>query len=334
MRRGYAVPMGAPSPRTRIAILDDYQGAALDAADWSNVAAELLVFREPFSDTAAVIAALAGFDIVVAMRERTTFSREVLAALPDLELLVTTGMRNAAIDLEAARDLGITVCGTRSKVAPTAELTWALILGLVRGAESDDAVVRAGGWQSRVAGDLEEATLGVVGLGRLGTRVAAVGRAFGMSVIAWSPNLTAERASRAGVVAVGKAELFERADVVSVHLVLSESTRGIIGADELRRMPSEALLVNTSRAPIIDQVALGRAIEERWIAGVGLDVYEAEPLPVDHWLRRADAPGGTRVLRSPHMGYVTRENYRTFYGDVVEDIVAFLNGAPVRPLGS
>jgi len=320
--------------RVRLAILDDYQGAALDAADWSalDADADVVVFDEPFPDAEALVEALGGFDIVVAMRERTAFPRDVLSALPALRLLVTTGMRNAAIDLRAAHELGITVCGTRGNASPTAELTWALILGLVRDVASDDAAVQAGRWQRRVAGDLDGATLGIVGLGRLGERVASVGRAFGMSVIAWSPNLTPERAERGGAEAVDKAELFRRADIVSVHLVLADSTLGIIGADELRRMRADAFLVNTSRAPIIDQAALRRAIDERWIAGVGLDVYDIEPLPRDHWLRGPDAPGAARVLRSPHMGYVTRDNYRVFYGDAVEDVEAFLAGSPIREL--
>ncbi|WP_448003424.1 D-2-hydroxyacid dehydrogenase family protein [Agromyces bauzanensis] len=316
----------------RIAILDDYQGVALDTADWSVLGADLEVFREPLGDADAVVAALAGFDVVVAMRERTPFPRAVLSRLPGLRLLVTTGMRNAAIDLTAATELGVVVCGTRGGAAPTVELTWALILGLVRGVASDDAVVRAGGWQTSVPGDLEGSTLGVVGLGRLGQRVATIGRAFGMDVVAWSPNLTEERAAAAGATAVTKAELFERADVVTIHLVLGDRTRGLIGADDLRRMRRTAVLVNTSRAPIIDQAALLQAVAERWIAGFALDVYEIEPLPADHWIRHPDAPGGTRVLRSPHMGYVTRGNYRTFYGDAVEDIAAFAAGSPVRAL--
>ncbi|WP_448808950.1 D-2-hydroxyacid dehydrogenase family protein [Agromyces bauzanensis] len=318
----------------RIAILDDYQGVALDAADWSALGADIDVFREHLGGGDAVVAALADADVVVAMRERTPFPRAVLRRLPRLRLLVTTGMRNAAIDVAAASELGIVVCGTRSGAAPTVELAWALILGLVRDVASDDAVVRAGGWQTSVPGDLDGATLGIVGLGRLGKRVATIGRAFGMDVIAWSPNLTAERAADAGATAVTKAELFERADVVTIHLVLGETTRGLIGADDLRRMRRTAVLVNTSRGPIIDETALLQAIAERWIAGLGVDVYQTEPLPADHWLRRPDAPGGTRVLRSPHMGYVTRANYRTFYGDAVEDIAAFGAGAPVRVLTS
>lgn len=318
----------------RIAILDDYQGVALDSADWSGLDADIAVFREHLGDDDALVAAVADADVIVAMRERTPFPRAVLSRLPELRLLVTTGMRNAAIDVAAANELGIAVCGTRSGAAPTAELAWALILGLVRGVASDDAVVRAGGWQTSVPGDLEGSTLGIVGVGRLGRRVAAIGRAFGMDVIAWSPNLTAERAADAGAAAVSKAELFERADVVTVHLVLGETTRGLIGADDLRRMRRTAVLVNTSRGPIIDEDALLQAVAEHWIAGVGLDVYETEPLPADHWMRHPDAVGGTRVLRSPHMGYVTRANYRTFYGDAVDDIAAFAAGAPVRVLSS
>lgn len=316
----------------RVAVLDDYQGVAADAADWSSLDADLTVFRHHLGDADAVVDALAGFDVIVAMRERTHFPRAVLRRLPQLRLLVTTGMRNAAIDLAAAGELGIVVCGTDLLVAPTAELTWALILGLVRHVASDDAVVRDGGWQTSVPADLEGATLGVVGLGRLGQRVAAVARAFGMHVIAWSPHLTEERAAAAGAELVTKADLFERADIVTIHVQLADSTRGLIGVDELRRMPRTALLVNTSRGPIIDDDALLQAIAERWIAGLAIDVYDTEPLPADHWMRQPDAPGGTRVLRSPHMGYVTARNLALFYRDAVEDIAAFMAGAPVRVL--
>ena len=316
----------------RVAVLDDYQGVATDAADWSSLDADLTVFGHHLGDADAVVDALAGFDVIVAMRERTRFPRAVLSRLPELRLLVTTGTRNAAIDLAAAAELCIVVCGTELLVAPTAELTWALILGLVRDVASDDSVVRDGGWQTSVPGDLEGATLGVVGLGRLGQRVSAVANAFGMHVIAWSPHLTEERAAAAGTELVTKAELFERADIVTIHLQLADSTRGLIGVDELRRMPRTALLVNTSRGPIIDDDALLQAIAERWIAGLGVDVYETEPLPADHWMRQPDAPGGTRVLRSPHMGYVTARNLALCYRDAVEDIAAFVAGAPVRVL--
>ncbi|MDQ0895034.1 D-2-hydroxyacid dehydrogenase family protein [Agromyces ramosus] len=318
----------------RIAILDDYQGAALDAADWSGLDADITVFREHLGDADAVAAALEPFDVIVAMRERTRFPRAVLSRLGRLRLLVTTGMRNDSIDLVAADELGIVVCGTGIAVAPTAELTWALILGLVRGVASDDAVVRRGGWQTSVPADLEGSTLGIVGLGRLGQRVAAVAHAFGMHVIAWSPHLTDERAAALGVAAVTRAELFERSDIVTIHLGLGESTRGLLGVDDLRRMPRTALLVNTSRAAIIDDAALLQAVAERWIAGLGIDVYDTEPLPADHWMRKPDSPGGTRVLRSPHMGYVTAGNLGIFYRDAVEDIAAFAAGAPVRVLTS
>ncbi|MDQ2661803.1 MAG: D-2-hydroxyacid dehydrogenase family protein [Actinomycetota bacterium] len=316
----------------RIAVLDDYQGVATDAADWASLDADVTVFRHHLGDADAVVDALDGFDVIVAMRERTAFPRAVLSRLPRLRLLVTTGMRNAAINLAAAEELGIVVCGTELLVAPTVELTWALILGLVRDVASDDAVIREGGWQTSVPMDLEGSTLGVVGLGRLGQRVTAVARAFGMHVIAWSPHLTEERAAEAGAEFVTKAELFERADIVTIHMPLVEETRGLIGVDDLRRMPRTALLVNTSRGPIIDDDALLRAIAERWIAGLGVDVYEIEPLPADHWMRQPDAPGGTRVLRSPHMGYVTARNLALCYRGAVEDIAAFAAGAPVRVL--
>ncbi len=324
--------MMSTDQQMRIAVLDDYQGVATDVADWSSLDADVTVFRHHLGDSDAVIDALADFDVVVAMRERTAFPRAVLGALPKLRLLVTTGMRNAAIDLAAADEFGVVVCGTDLLVAPTAELTWALILGLVRDVASDDAVIRGGGWQTAVPGDLEGTTLGVVGLGRLGQRVTAVARAFGMHVIAWSPHLTEERAAAAGARFVTKAELFERADIVTIHMPLVTETRGLIGVDDLRRMPRTAYLVNTSRGPIIDDDALLQAIAERWIAGLGVDVYDIEPLPADHWMRQPDAPGGARVLRSPHMGYVTARNLALCYRDAVEDIAAFAAGAPVRVL--
>ncbi|MFE5672595.1 D-2-hydroxyacid dehydrogenase family protein [Agromyces sp. NPDC056523] len=315
----------------RVAVLDDYQGVAMDMADWSAVTAEIVAFHEPFRDAAVVVDHLLEFDAIVAMRERTAFPRDVLTRLPNLRLLVTTGMRNAAIDIATARELGITVSGTRGGIAPTAELTWALILGLVRGVAEDDAVVRSGGWQTSVGGDLEGRTLGVIGLGRIGQRVASVGRAFGMDVIAWSPNLDADRARKAGATFVSRSELFDRSDVATIHLALGESTRGIIDARDLHRMKPTAILINTARAALVEQSALHRAITEGWFAALGFDVYEEEPLPPDHWLRQ-EYPDGARILRSPHMGYVTLANYRTFYGDAVEDIAAYLEGRPIRVL--
>jgi phosphoglycerate dehydrogenase-like enzyme len=263
----------------------------------------------------------------VAMRERTAFPQELLKQLPQLRLLVTTGMRNAAIDVSAAKELGITVCGTRAEGASTAELTWALILALLRPVQLDDAHVRAGGWQRQLGADLKGRTLGLVGLGRQGGRVARVAQAFDMNVVAWSPHLTPERAAEHGVQPVAKQEVFARADVVSVHLVLGDTTRGIVGAPELRALGQDSYLVNTARAALVDQAALREALFGHWIAGAGLDVYDVEPLPGDHWLRTAP-----RTILSPHMGYVSGNGYRIFYGDAVEDVAAYLKGEPIRTL--
>jgi phosphoglycerate dehydrogenase-like enzyme len=322
-----------PTTPVTVAVLDDYQRVAEGMADWSGRLpdARLRFIAEHHEDTAALVADLADCEVVVAMRERTAFPRDVLEQLPKLRLLVTTAMHNASIDLAAARELGVTVSGTGGRRWATAELTWALILGLVRGVAGDDALLRAGGWQDSLGGDLEGRTLGVVGLGRLGTRVALVGRAFDMRIIAWSPHLTQERADAQApgldVTAVGKQELFETADVVTVHMMLADATRGLIGEPELRAMRADAYLVNTSRGPIIEDAALAKALEEGWIRGAGLDVFDVEPLPADHWLRRSP-----RTLLSPHMGYVTEETYKIFYGDAVEDIAAFLTGNPIRML--
>ncbi|MFC4033990.1 D-2-hydroxyacid dehydrogenase family protein [Streptomyces polygonati] len=317
----------------RIAVLDDYQRVAPTMADWSGPLPDTAVtfFDRHIADEAELIAALDPFEVIVAMRERTAFPRAVLEKLPRLRLLVTTGMRNAAIDFAAAADLGVTVCGTRTYEPGTAELTWALILGLFRDVAADDARMRTGGWQATVAGDLDGEILGVVGMGRLGARVARIGAAFGMDVVAWSPSLTAERAAEHGARLVGKADLFATAKVVTVHVALNDGSRGLIGAPELGAMRDDAYLVNTSRFPLIDAEALRTALTttER-PAGLALDVYEIEPLPADHWLRTAP-----RTLLSPHMGYVTANTYRLFYGDAVDDIAAYLAdpSAPLRPLG-
>lgn len=311
----------------RIAILDDYQGVSTELADWSGLPGEVTVFTEPFSGSDAVVAALAGFDVVVAMRERTRFPAEVLDHLPDLRLLVTTGSGNAAIDLDAARRLGITVSATGYDSSPTVELTWALILAAARDLPAEAERVRAGRWQESVGIGLHGKTLGLLGLGRLGSRVARIGQAFGMHTIAWSANLTSDKAGEHDVRAVGKHELFATADVVSIHLVLSRRTRGIVAAAELAAMKPTAILVNTSRGPIIDTPALLAALRERRIAGAALDVYDNEPLQVDDPLRTT--PG---LLATPHIGYVTRDLYTTFYRDAVEDIAAFANGTPVRVL--
>ena len=321
-----------PVMKLRCAILDDYQNAALASADWTPLADEIEVTTlDQHLPPDALVRRIADCEIVVAMRERTPLDAAVLARLPRLKLLVTTGMRNASIDVAAAARHGIVVCGTRSETHPTVELTWALILGLARRIVPETTALRTGGpWQSSLGQDLAGSRLGILGLGRLGSRVAAVGLAFGMAVEAWSPNLTAERARAAGVdLAPSKEALLERADIVSIHLVLGERTRGLIGAGDIARMKPTAFLVNTSRAPIVDAEALAEALRAGRIAGAGLDVFDTEPLPADSVWRGLDR-GLDNVLATPHLGYVTRGNYRTFFEDVVADIRAFLDGAPLR----
>ncbi|MFI0710802.1 D-2-hydroxyacid dehydrogenase family protein [Streptomyces inhibens] len=316
----------------RCAVLDDYQGVALSMADWPSVAdaVDVRTLRQPFRSEDEVVAAIGDCEIVVAMRERTPFPASLLARLPRLRLLITSGMRNAAIDLEAAARHGVTVCGTASHTEPPVELTWALILGLARNIVTENTAMRTDGpWQSTLGADLHGRTLGLLGLGKTGTRVARIGQAFGMNVVAWSRNLTAERAAEAGVRATAtKEELLETSDFVSVHLVLGDRTRGLLGADELRRMRPTSYLVNTSRAAIVDQPALLQALRENWIAGAGLDVFDHEPLPADHPLRTLP-----NVLALPHLGYVTRRNYEGYFQHAVEDITAFLAGTPIRQLG-
>ncbi|MFJ8954488.1 MULTISPECIES: D-2-hydroxyacid dehydrogenase family protein [unclassified Streptomyces] len=316
----------------RCAVLDDYQGVARELADWDRLSGRLdVTYLNRYIDTHDELVALLGdCEIVVVMRERTPFPAELIARLPKLRLLVTSGMRNASIDLDAAAAHGVTVCGTASNPEPPVELTWALILGLARGVLTEGANLRDGGpWQSTLGADLHGRRLGLLGLGKIGARVARVGAAFGMDVAAWSQNLTAERAAEAGAtLAASKEELLDTSDFVSVHLVLGDRTRGLLGADELRRMRRTAYLVNTSRAAIVDQEALVRALREGWIAGAGSDVFDTEPLPADHPLRTAP-----NFLGLPHLGYVTRRNYEGFFQGAVEDIEAYLAGSPVRTLG-
>src|SRR5262245_29058846 len=312
----------------RIAILDDYQGVALRLADWSSLPAEVVVFRDHLAEEARVAARLADFDVIVAMRERTPFPRTLFERLPRLRLLVTTGMRNAAIDLRAAADRKVLVSGTAGLPSPTAELTWALILALLRHVPREDRATREGRWQETLGTTLKGRTLGVLGLGQLGSRVARVGRAFEMDVLAWSQNLTAERAEAVGASGVGsRDELLARADIATIHLVLSERTRGLLGARELALMRPSAYLINTSRGPIVDEGALIATLQAGRIAGAGLDVYDEEPLPRDHLLRRLP-----NTVITPHLGYVTEETYRVFYPQALEDVRAFLAGAPVRVL--
>jgi phosphoglycerate dehydrogenase-like enzyme len=312
----------------RVVALDDYQGLVEQySLAGRPEGAEWVAVREHLTGE-ALVAALDGAAVIVAMRERTRFDRELFARLPDLKLLITTGMHNASIDLQAAAEQGVVVSGTSGpRTTNTAELTWALILALVRHLPEEAASVRDGGWQHTMGTDLLGTTLGLVGLGRIGHQMARIGQAFGMDVIAWSQNLDPAVAAEAGVRAVSKADLFAAADVVSVHLMLSDRTRGLITERELHAMKPTAYLVNTSRGPIIDAAALLRALNEGWIAGAGLDVYDTEPLPADDPLRRAP-----RTVLTPHLGYVTERTMRHWYEDAVEDIAAWQQGKPVRLL--
>jgi len=315
-------------PRTRCAILDDYQNVALKVADWSKVAGDLdiKVFNEHLGGPDNVVKALQGFGIVCAMRERTGFPRAVIEKLPDLKLLITTGLRNASIDVAAAKERGVTVCGTPSVGNPTSGIAIGLMLELTRRIGYENARMKAGvPWQSTIGMDLDGLTLGVLGLGKLGTRTANIAKAFGMKVIAWSQNLTAEKCKEAGVEYVSKEDLFRQADFITIHVVLSQRSRGLVGAKELALMKPTAYIVNTSRGPIIDEGALLAVLREKKIAGAGLDVFDVEPLPTDHPLRKMD-----NVVLTPHLGYVATQNYRAYFGGVVDDIRAFLDGKPVR----
>ncbi|WP_317443430.1 D-2-hydroxyacid dehydrogenase family protein [Streptomyces collinus] len=317
--------------RLRCAVLDDFQGAATGSADWSVIEdrVEVVALREHLDGEDALAAALAGFDIVVTLRERVPFPGSLIARLPRLRLLVASGMRNSVIDYAAAEAHGVTVCGTASSSTPPVELTWALLLGLARGIVTENDALRSNGpWQSTVGADLHGRRLGLLGLGKIGERVARVGLAFGMHVSAWSRNLTEERTAEVGVdLAPSKEDLLATSDFVSVHLALSERTRGLVGAAELALMKPDAYLVNTSRAAIVDQDALLATLHEGRIAGAGVDVFDVEPLPPGHPMRTAP-----RLLATPHLGYVSRANYATYYGQAVEDIAAYLAGAPVRRL--
>lgn len=311
----------------RVALLDDYQGVALGLVDWASLGADVEVqaFADHLSDEAALAARLEPFDAVVAMRERTPFPRTLVQRLPNLKLLITTGARNASFDMPALKERGITVCGTGGAGSGTSELAWGLILSLLRRIHEEDRSTRQGKWETTLGIGLQGKTLGVIGLGNLGGKVAAVGKAFGMNLIAWSQNLTAERAEAAGGTLVTKDELLAQADVISIHLVLSDRTRGLLGVRDLALMKPSAYLVNTSRGPIVDEPALIDALRSHRIAGAGLDTFDVEPLPAGHPFLGMD-----NVVLTPHLGYVIREGYEVFYGHALEDVRAFRAGAPVR----
>jgi phosphoglycerate dehydrogenase-like enzyme len=315
----------------RFALLDDYQGVGLSMADWGRVAgrAEIVPFREHIADEDALAAALADFDGVMLMRERTKFPRSLFEKLPRLRLLVTAAMWNASVDMDAAAERGVQVCGTGDWHYATAELALGLMIALARYIPTEDREMRVGAWQTRVGMGLHGQTLGIIGLGSLGGQMAGFGRMLGMEVLAWSQNLTPEAAAEKGAVWVAKEELLRRADVVSIHTKLSPRTRGLLGQAELLAMKPGAFLINTSRAPIVDTEALIAQLQAGRLAGAALDVFDYEPLAKDHVLRTMG-----NVVLTPHVGYVVEQNYRVFFGDTLEDLEAFLDGRVVRPLNS
>ena len=314
----------------RVAVLDDYQGAALRMADWQSLhpQAQIEAFPKHIRDEGELVKRLHTFECVVLMRERTPLPRSLIEKLPNLKLIITAGMRNASLDVEAATARGIQVCGTDMLGYPTAELTWGLILAAMRHIAAENVAIRHGTFQSPMLGNgLRGKTLGILGLGRLGTQVATVGKAFGMELIAWSQNLTDAKAAEAGAKKVSKEELFTKSDIVTIHVVLSPRSRGLVRAPELARMKKTAYLVNTSRGPIVDEAALLDCLKGRRIAGAALDVYDREPIAPDHPFLALD-----NVVLTPHLGYATEEAYRQIYGQSVEAIRGFLDGKPVRPL--
>jgi phosphoglycerate dehydrogenase-like enzyme len=314
------------APLKRFAILDDYQGVALSLGRWDKLpkGVEITVFRDTITDHAALVERLKPFDAILAMRERTPFPRALIEALPNLRLIITTGGRNRSIDAAACAERGVVFCGTGTSGDPTADLTWGLILSLVRDIPRQQEALRAGRWQTHIGLGLEGKTLGVIGLGKLGGRVAKIGQAFGMKVLAWSTNLTEERAAEIGATRVDKATLLREADVVTLHLILSERSRNTITAPDLALMKQSAFIVNTSRGPLIEQAALIAALQEGRIAGAGLDVFDIEPMPADHPILSAP-----NTVLTPHLGYVTEQNYRTYYEVAVAATNAFLAGAPI-----
>ena len=318
---------GPPGP-LRLGIIDDFQDVTRKFADWGRLPSNVSVtIFNDHVEGEELIRRLIPFDMLVITRERTPFPRHVIERLPNLKLLVTTGARNLAIDLAACRERDILVCGTDTASAPTAELVWGLILAVGRHIVEEDRALRSGKWQTTVGVALAGKTLGVLGLGRIGAQVARVGRAFGMTVIAWSENLTAERAAEVGCARVERAELFRRADVLSIHLVLGDRTRAIVARRELGWMKPSAILINTARGALVDESALVEALRDGTIAGAGLDVYGQEPLPPDAPIRRAP-----NTVLTPHLGYVTRDTYDVYYSQALEDVEAWLTGQPIRTL--
>jgi phosphoglycerate dehydrogenase-like enzyme len=305
----------------QIAVLDDYQNAALDSADWSALRdrADITVFNDHIADPDAVVERLQPFDVICVMRERTPLSRRVIERLPNLKLIASTGAANASIDLAAAADHAVPVVHTGYRSEPTIEFTWALILASARNIVAENNSVRSGGWQQTVGTDLHGKTLGVLGLGRIGTQIARIGSAFGMKLLAWSQNMTSEAAGAAGASLVSKEQLFEQADILTIHLVLSRRTRGLVGAAELARMKPTARLINASRGPIVDEQALISVLQKRQIAGAAIDVFDIEPLPSSHPFRTLD-----NILATPHIGYVSDALYKTFYEDTVSNIREWL----------
>jgi phosphoglycerate dehydrogenase-like enzyme len=324
-------PAPVTGERHRVAVLDDYQGVALGMTNWASLgdAVDVMAFRDHVDDPDELVRRLEPFDIIAAMRERTPFPRSLLERLPNLRLLVTSGPKNDAIDIDAARELGVVVSGTvgRNGIPGTVELTWALILAAARSLHREDALVRAGGWQGGLGTVLHGKTLGIVGLGNIGPRMIPVAQAFGMNVTGWSRNLSTERAAELGVQALSREEFFSTADVITVHLKLSSRSVGYVGGEELSLMKPTAVLVNTSRGPLIDEAALIEALGNGTIAAAGLDVYNIEPLPAGHPFRTLE-----NLVLSPHMGYVTQETYADYFGGYLEDIEAFLQGNPIRVL--
>ena len=311
----------------RLALLDDYQQVALRFADWDGLSPDctVTVFHDHLTDESSIAERLQEFDAVMALRERTPFPRSLLSRLPNLKLIASAGMRNAAIDLEAATELGIVVCGTEGSSRATMELTWALILGLLRQVPQEHQATRGGSWQQTLGIGLDGKTIGIIGLGNIGSQMAEVARAFHMNILAWSQNLTREHAEANGAALVGKDELLRRSDIVTIHTRLSGRTRGLLGARELGLMKPSAYLINTSRGPIVDEDSLIGALRAGAISGAGLDTFDREPLPENHPLLSLD-----NVLLTPHLGYVTQETYRTFYGQTLENVRSFIDGDPLR----